>query len=492
MTSEMSHSSPGGSQRWTIEQVESIAPSAAAMTAARPLASPAKWAGFGADDAVLWGSFHGTSSEPYEVVVDHTRLAYRCSCPSRKLPCKHTLGLLMLWVRDQVPAAVAPPRVEQWQQRLTSTRSRPDGERAAAEQQRSGSGTDTESPVEGDSIGNDQPDAGSADDPAERDRARDERVARMRAGLAELDRWLDDRVRTGLADPKLASYATWDDLAARLVDAQAGSLANRIRRLAGLVGASTGWHEDVLAELGLLHLLAQAGTRVGDLDSDLADAVATTVGWQVRQADVLAGVPETDRWLVTGRSDVREDRIEVRRHWLLGLDSQRWALVLSFAAYQQRLDTSLPVGSIVHADIHRYPGAALRCLVGSRHGAPANAGQTEPDSPFAARALSVAEACRHVGAAVARTPWLDRVPVIVRARVARGGNGWAITDSTGSLPLRAGLVSADLAALLAVSAGRDVEMTVEWTPHGVVPLAVHLEDRTLDIGPRANASFVAA
>ena len=43
-------------------------------------------------------------------------------------------------------------------------------------------------------------------------------VERMFAGLTELDRWLDDRMRTGLADPALAKYSTWDDLAARLVD----------------------------------------------------------------------------------------------------------------------------------------------------------------------------------------------------------------------------------------------------------------------------------
>merc|ERR1739841_333483 len=102
----------------------------------------------------------------------------------------------------------------------------------------------------------------------------------MLSGLTELDRWLDDRMRTGLADPALARYATWDDLAARLVDAQVGGLANRIRRLAGLVGASATWHDDVLAELGLLHLLSQAGRRLGSLPGPLADAVATTVGWQ--------------------------------------------------------------------------------------------------------------------------------------------------------------------------------------------------------------------
>ena len=226
-------------------------------------------------------------------------------------------------------------------------------------------------------------------DTPDRDRGRDERVERMFAGLSELDRWLDDRMRTGLADPALARYGTWDQLAARLVDAQAGSLANRIRRLAGLVGASPDWHSDVLAELGLLHLLSQAGRRLGSLPTPLADAVATTVGWQVRQADVLAGVPDTDEWVVAGRSDTREDRIEVRRIWLRGVDSRRWALVLSFAAYRQSLDTSLRVGTSVHADLHRYPGPALRALVGLRH--------ADPVEPARPPAVDVAGACDEIG-----------------------------------------------------------------------------------------------
>jgi hypothetical protein len=249
----------------------------------------------------------------------------------------------------------------------------------------------------------------------DRDRARDERVERMSAGLTELDRWLDDRMRTGLADPALAKYATWDELAARLVDAQAGSLANRIRRLAGLVGASPDWHGDVLAELGLLHLLAQAGRRLGSLPGPLADAVATTVGWQVRQADVLAGVPDTDTWIVAGRSDTREDRIEVRRHWLRGTTSGRWALLLSFAAYRQSLDTSLTVGTSITADLHRYPGPALRALIGTRHG--------DPTGPARPTAVDVATACDEVGSDAGAEPWLDRVPFTVDASIAVHGTG---------------------------------------------------------------------
>jgi hypothetical protein len=304
----------------------------------------------------------------------------------------------------------------------------------------------------------------------------------MMGGLTELDRWLDDRIRTGLADPALARYGTWDTLAARLVDARSGGLANRIRRLAGLVGASPTWHDEVLAELGLLHLLSRAGRRLGSLPSPLADAVATTVGWQVRKADVLAGVPDTDRWVVAGRSDQREDRIEVRRHWLRGSQSGRWALVLSFAAFGQSLDTSLEVGSAIEADLHRYPGPALRAIVGLRH--------DPPESPVAPRACTIAGGCDEIGAMLAEEPWLDRLPATVRATPTRLGDRWVLTDHTGSLPVLDDAPDECLATLLALSAGEAVDVTLEWTPRGVMPLAVHLPARSVDIGPRADASFV--
>ena len=37
-----------------------------------------------------------------------------------------------------------------------------------------------------------------------------------------------------------------------------------------------------------------------------------------------------------------------------------------------------------------------------------------------------------------------------------------------------------------------ITSTVEWTPRGLVPLTLHLDDRALDIGPRADPGFVSA
>ncbi len=452
-------------------------------------------------------------------MVDHVGVVSRCTCPSRRHPCKHVLALLLLWSAGDVPESATPAGVVAWlaSRQVSDTRrgfdTTSDSSRAETSPT-SETGTSDEVPTRADTpssgvqseVGVDHggPERGVVSDTPggvsdtsrdragemgehvgempDRDRARDERVERMYAGLTELDRWLDDRMRTGLADPALAKYATWDDLAARLVDAQAGSLANRIRRLAGLVGASPDWHSDVLAELGLLHLLAQAGRRLGSLPGPLADAVATTVGWQVRQAEVLAGVPDTDTWTVAARSDTREDRIEVRRHWLRGATSGRWALLLSFAAYRQSLDTSLTVGTAITADLHCYPGPALRALIGTRYGE-----RTEPARPTA---VDIASACDEIGMLLAAEPWLDRVPFTATAAIAVDGSRFALTDAGGTLPLIA--AGRSLATLLAVAGGEPVDVTCEWTPHGVVPLTVHLDDRSIDIGPRADDNFVSA
>ncbi len=450
-------------ERWTIEQVIAVAPSPARFAAAEAVAVPSRWSALGADGRAAWGRCRGSGREPYDAMVDHAEVVWRCSCPSRSQPCKHALALLAMWVRGQVPETTAPAPVARW---------------AAGHNRRVAPTGGTPPPADATSVPEDERDAPAG----EADRARDERLARLRDGLVELDRWLDDRLRTGLADPALARYATWDTLAARLVDARAGGLANRVRRLAGIVGTRLEWHEQLLAELGVLHLLAQAGQRVGELSPALADAVGIACGWQVRQADVLAGVPDTDRWVVAGRSDTREDRIEVRRVWLHGTRTGRWAMVLSFAAYRQSLDDSLVAGTAIDADLHRYPGVGPRGLVGAI--------QAAHDGPCSPPTTTVAAACDGIGIALAAEPWSEHVPVTVRAAVTRAGGGWVLGDDTGSLPLVPG--TPGLPVVLAASAGDPVDLTIEWTTDGAVPLTVHLADRTLDVGPRADPSFVSA
>src|SRR5512145_820277 len=93
---------------WTSQRVEQLAPDAAAIKAAQGLAKPAKWRNLGRTERLIWGECQGSGANPYQVRVDLEDVAYKCSCPSRKLPCKHTLGLLLLMV-SKVSLPDTPP-----------------------------------------------------------------------------------------------------------------------------------------------------------------------------------------------------------------------------------------------------------------------------------------------------------------------------------------------------------------------------------------------
>ncbi|MFD1500863.1 SWIM zinc finger family protein, partial [Streptosporangium lutulentum] len=95
-------------ERWNRDQVLALAPDASSQKAAQGVSSPGKWSGIGSAADSVWGECKGSGSKPYRACVDLSELAYRCSCPSRKFPCKHALGLLLLWSADGVPAAGAP------------------------------------------------------------------------------------------------------------------------------------------------------------------------------------------------------------------------------------------------------------------------------------------------------------------------------------------------------------------------------------------------
>ena len=151
-----------------------------------------------------WGLCKGSGANPYQVAVDIAGPAYKCSCPSRKIPCKHALGLLFLVADGGAPTADPPDWAQSW---LDSRASR-----AAA------AATRAERPTEID------PEAR-----AKRIATRERKVA---AGIDELDRWLRDLMRRGLDSTRSEGYRFWDAMGARLVDAQAGRV--------GSVGARPG------------------------------------------------------------------------------------------------------------------------------------------------------------------------------------------------------------------------------------------------------------
>ncbi|OZM80039.1 hypothetical protein CFP66_22960 [Pseudonocardia sp. MH-G8] len=414
-----------------------LAPDPVAAAAGREQAAPARWNEPGASDAAVWGECQGSGKHPYRVVVELAGPASRCSCPSRKLPCKHALGLLLLRARGGVPAAEEPEWVRTARTERRATRTAGDPPR----------------------------------DPEAAARRAEQRAQRVEAGAAELREWLVDRIRGGLGSAATDGVEELHGVAARMVDAQAPGLASGLRRAAGGIGRGRDWPGRLLSELALLHVLAEAGTRLAELPTDLAATVRTRLGFPVETADVRAnGERVADDWLVAGIADEVTERLTTRRTWLHGQASGRPALLLSFAPPGQPLPGVLPVGHRVRGELAFYPGAApLRALA---------ADVDEPVRSPPPVGDGVGAALASFAAALAGDPWLDRWPLLL-AGVAPvpDGDGWALVDADGAaLPLAARV---DVWPLLAVSAGAPVTVAGEWTVGGLRPLTVWDQDRAV-------------
>jgi hypothetical protein len=443
-------------ERWDRARVLDLAPDASSQRAAQSLTSGRAWqasgassgaasgAGAGGGPVALWGECRGSAAAPYLTVIDLSGPAYRCSCPSRKFPCKHALALLLLWSDGTVPEAGEPPG---WAASWLAARA------AKAGAATTGGAADGE--------------PGAPKDAKTAARRAEQREARVASGLAELDRWLCDQVRQGLAASQQAGYRHWDDIAARMVDAQASGLAERLRELASVPHSGPGWDGRLLEEYALLRLLTVAYRRQAGLPAPLRETVRSRIGFSLRQAEVLAGgQPVRDHWQVLGRRDVDQDRVRARRSWLRGRKTGRPALVLSFAPAGAGLDDSLTPGTDIDADLVFYPGAVpLRAIVQARHD---TVNGSPPDGD------SVTGLLAGYAAALAEDPWLDTWPAVLDVTPARSP-GPAVSDAAGdALPLHpeAGICW----TLLALSGGRPVTVAGEWTPRGLWPLTAWDED----------------
>ncbi|WP_431200157.1 SWIM zinc finger family protein [Mucilaginibacter sp. P19] len=96
----------------TEDQIYALAPDEASKKAGRDLANPAKWGSKGISEEALWGECQGSGSKPYQTQVDLGAIAFKCSCPSRKFPCKHGLGLMLLCARQ--PGLFAKSTMPAW------------------------------------------------------------------------------------------------------------------------------------------------------------------------------------------------------------------------------------------------------------------------------------------------------------------------------------------------------------------------------------------
>jgi hypothetical protein len=481
--------SSGTPQRWSVAQIHALAPDLASQKAGIKLAAPGPWSESGASPAanLLWGDCKGSGAKPYQVTVELSAPAFACSCPSRKFPCKHALGLLLLWSAGTVPDAQAlPQRVQEWLKGRDERAQKTEARKSAQAQKAAEAAEEPEA-------------ARKAASAAEKRTA--QRAGRIDAGFDELELWLADQVRGGLTGLRGAGYQPLDGLARRLVDAQAPGAAARVKDLAPALSTPE-WSDHTLRAFAQLNLLARGWRHRAQLPGPLAATVSRRVGLAPSTEELAAaGERVADRWLVLGLRDDTPDKLVERRVWLRGEGTGRTALLLAFAPHGQNPGLPMPVGSAFDACLAFAPEAVpLRAVVLEqgelRSCAPGVSGL--PGSP-ASTGGTLEDAAAAFAAAVAADPWTTTVPALLEAAVAvRREAGerreWHLLDAKGSLSaplIRPGAGESAMAlgtarqdpdiprlayALLAAGEGRPAPVFGIYSLSGFAPVTVWSAD----------------
>lgn len=415
----------------TRTAIEAMAPDQSALTAASALLKPAKWPLRAQSGHLIWGECQGSGANPYRVMADVEDIGSKCTCPSRKFPCKHALALMWMFVEDRAAFRTAdvPEWVSEWMSRRRKGAGPAAKERVSAEGKSLEAARAAEAP---------QPVDPAAE--ARRAAAAEKRAAETRRGVRaateDLELWVSDQLRGGLAGFLGALSENCRRIAARLVDAKAGALASRIDEMPSrlLELPSEERVDAAIAELGKLVLLARAWRAAPD-DPELRREV---IGSETRE-EVLKD-PASPRvssvWEVLGeRIATRRDGLISVATWLLnvGAGAQRFAVLLDFfPASAGRRSGAFAPAERFQAELVFYRGRQpCRAVIAARGSASAHAGAWP--APPARDPLAV------YGDSVFDAPWLIEAPLLLPAgRIAEDSSGrswWRAEGDGSALPL---------------------------------------------------------
>ena len=418
----------------TRSAIEAMAPDQSALSAASALLKPVKWPVRARAGGLIWGECQGSGANPYRVAADTEDPGSKCTCPSRKFPCKHALALMLMFVEDGAAfrAGDVPDWVNDWMgRRRRGTAPAVSGE---AKSVRPAPTSQVESAPD--------PEADARRKAASQKRAQDTRRS-VCAASEELDVWIADQLRTGLAGFLGDLGARCRRIAARLVDAKAGALASRIDEMPSrLLALSAEERVDAaIAELGKLVMLMRAWRAAPD-DPDLHREVVNS-----ETRDQVLADPDAPHinslWEVLGeRIATRRDGLVSQATWLmnlgptlgpvLGPEPQRFAVLLDFfPASAGRRSGAFVAGERFHAELAFYPARApLRAVIVSRRPTEdaADTWPEAPPDPFARYAEQILVA-----------PWRIEVPLLFpegRICADAAGRAWWRSTRGAWAPLR--------------------------------------------------------
>ncbi|MCB0045354.1 MAG: hypothetical protein KDD92_07990 [Caldilineaceae bacterium] len=419
----------------TEEQVLSLTSGLGARRQVRAILSKNAWLKRGRAGSVIWGEYPVNNRDPILVQCDLTTFSVRCSCASRVRPCNHALALYLDYVK-QPPAFFAGPSPV-WLREATDT-----------------------------------PSADSLPVTS---------YAAVMQGLDDLERWLHDLMRAGMADLPGKPKDFWPAISHRLADVQLDELARTVKRLGSLPGSTREWPTTLLPELGRIQLQIQAFRRWDDLTPEEQGDLRLATGW-LDETAWAAGEATYDRRQVVA-DEIRQDGlVTLRRTWLWGeasnrpVELRRVTRGVTPGGRQDGLSQAahlLPTGTGIAGSVCFFPATTRVC---GRIGRTDSPEFYQPTTRLIGLS-SLDEAQAQFRTALIANPWLMELPVLLSDMTARRqDDDWLLHDRQGAaVPL-----PDDFSRgwhLAALGQAPDSALFGLWESSGFRPLSVRTADR---------------
>ena len=417
---------------WTTAQILGLAPDRFQVKATENIVAPQKWLSLGADDLVAWGEFPNNNKIPYRVQVLLPDLILACTCATPKLPCRHSLSLLLL--HNEQPNLFTVRQRPFWVSTTCQSETAVISPNSSTHQQR---------------------------------------LNQITAGMHELSLWLRDMVFHGLAELPAKPARYWTQMLDRLIDARADATANELRDISRLPGKKKDWPDELLRRVSRLYLLTQAFQRFHTLTPAAQSDLYAAVGWSPALAKD-EGEYIQDEWLILGRQYELIGQEHHQRVWLWGSRHKRHAFLQRILQNHDHNSFPLFTGAQLSAALHFRP---------SRR--PLQAKLTNPYSQTIATSnqtghQDIMTALHDYAVALAANPWLQHYPLLLQTTVKRHNDHWFVSDQQGaSLPMPDTLQYGW--HLLALQQQQPLTLFGEWNGRYLTPLAIHHDNQWLDL-----------
>jgi hypothetical protein len=279
---------------------------------------------------VFWGQLQGLESE-YQVVFVPETHQIRCSCWIFPKPCVHALALKYMYEQEGDSVFEAQENAPEWTETLLSGKAFSISKKQNNEVQNA----------------------------LTREKKYLERIEKTFNGFDDLEQWLLDTMKRGLATAISENPNFYEDIAARMADNSMTGISRSLRLLKNIPTNDPLWADKTLRILGEMALSVRAFRNREKLPETLIADLQVYIGINAKKEEALQGNDIIkDTWAVLGVKEVQvEDKLKGRYTWLLGANSGRFALLLEYVYGGIEFSAPFQSGSIFNAEFAFYPSA---------------------------------------------------------------------------------------------------------------------------------------